>query len=303
VLSVCLATLLAVGAPAGPIGPIRLWSGPAPGETGAIGPEHDVTTDRDRLAAGRRITRITNVTVPTLTVCLPPDDKRTGAAVLVFPGGAYRYVAIDIEGSEVSEWLNAIGVAAVLVKYRVPARQGLPPFAPPLQDAQRAVRMVRARAAEWGIDPKRVGVLGFSAGAHLSAALSTNFEKPGYEAIDALDERSCRPDFAMLVYPGSLLARDSDRLAAELQVSANTPATFIVQTEDDPVRVENGLAYYVALKAARVPVEMHLYSSGGHGYGLRPSGDAVSTWPDRARDWLRSSGVLGAAAGPRAKDD
>ncbi|MGA2482554.1 MAG: alpha/beta hydrolase [Candidatus Acidiferrales bacterium] len=292
ILTIIVSALITAAAQAGPIGPIPLWKGQAPGEKGTIGPEHDVTTDRDRTAAGKRITRITNVTVPTLTVYLPPPDKRTGAAVLVFPGGAYRYVAIDIEGTEICDWLNSIGVAAILVKYRVPAREGLPPYALPLQDAQRAMGMVRAHAAEWGIDPKRVGVIGFSAGAHLSAALSTSFEKRTYDRIDEADDLSCRPDFAMLLYPGSVLVPGSDKLSAELQVKANAPPTFIVQTEDDSVRVESSLGYYAALKAAKVPVEMHLYPSGGHGYGLRPSADAVSTWPARAQDWMRSLGVL-----------
>ena len=266
ILTVFLATLAAIGTQVGPIGPIPLWKAPAPGETGTTGPEHDVTTDRDRTAAGKRITRITNVTVPTLTVYLPPKDKRTGAAVLVFPGGAYRYVALDIEGTEVCEWLNSIGITAVLVKYRVPAREGLAPYVLPLQDAQRALGMVRAHAAEWEIDPKRIGVLGFSAGAHLSAALSTHFEKRTYDRVDDMDDLSCRPDFAMLIYPGSVLIPGSEKLSAELQVGANTPPTFIVQTEDDSVRVESSLVYYAALKAVKVPVEMHLYPSGGHGY-------------------------------------
>jgi acetyl esterase/lipase len=292
ILTIFISVLIAAAAHAGPIGPIPLWKGQAPGEKGTVGPKHDITTNRDRTAAGKRITRITNVTVPTLTVYLPPPDKRTGTAVLVFPGGAYRYVAIDIEGTEICDWLNSIGVAAILVKYRVPAREGLPPYALPLQDAQRAMGMVRAHAAEWGIDPKRVGVIGFSAGAHLSAALSNDFEKRTYDRIDEADDLSCRPEFAMLLYPGSVLVPGSDKLSAELQVKGNAPPTFIVQTEDDSVRVESSLGYYAALKAAKVPVEMHLYPSGGHGYGLRPSADAVSTWPARAQDWMRSLGIL-----------
>lgn len=294
-LTLCFASLIAAGARAAPIGPIPLWPGQAPGEKGNIGPEHDSTTDRDRIAGGRRVIRITNVAVPTLTVYLPPKDKQTGAAVLVFPGGGYRIVAVDLEGTEICAWLNSIGVTGILVKYRVPAREGLPRYLPPLQDAQRAMGMVRARSKEWGIDPQRIGVLGFSAGAHLSAALSTNFEKRAYDRLDDADGLSCRPDFAVLIYPGGLVPRDSDQLSSELHVGANTPPTFLVQTEDDSVRVENALAYYAALKAAKVPVEMHLYPSGGHGYGLRPSKDAVATWPARAEEWMRRLGVLGPA--------
>jgi acetyl esterase/lipase len=180
------------------------------------------------------------------------------------------------------------------VKYRVPAREGLAPYAAALQDAQRAAGMVRSRAKEWGIDPKRIGVLGFSAGAHLSAALSNNYEKRSYDRVDEADDVSCRPDFAILIYPGLMVRDAAAKLGPELQVGAGAPPTFLVQTEDDPY-VENSLAYYAALKAAKVPAEMHLYPSGGHGYGLRTSPLAVVTWPARAADWMRSLGVLGSA--------
>jgi acetyl esterase/lipase len=274
------------------IGPIPLWSGPAPGVKADLGPEHDTTTEKDNLVAGKRVSRITNITVPTLTVHTPPKEKKNGAAVLVFPGGGYRILAWDLEGTEICDWLNSVGITGVLVKYRVPPPPDVPRYLPPLQDAQRAIGIVRARASEWGIDPNRIGVLGFSAGAHLSAALSTNFDKRRYEPVDASDQQSCRPDFAVLIYPGGLVPRDSDKLSSEIQVTSATPPTFIVQTEDDPVRVENSLAYYAALKAAKVPAEMHLYASGGHGYGLRQSKHGVTSWPARAAEWMRSIGVL-----------
>ena len=302
VLAFSLLALANVVARADTIGPIPLWNGNGPGETGTLGPEHDRTTDTDRRPAGLRVTRITNVTVPTITIYRPAGSGRVRPAVLVFPGGGYQYLAINIEGTEICEWLNSVGIVGVLVKYRVPPREGPPRFALPLMDAQRAMGVVRSRATEWGIDPQRVGVIGFSAGAHLSASLSDNFEKRAYERVDAADDLSCRPDFAMLLYPGAMLAPDSDKLSAELAPRATTPPTFIVQTEDDSVRVETSLTYYLALKAAHVPVEMHLYASGGHGYGLRPSSDPVSTWPARALDWLRGLGVLqpsGTAPGQR----
>jgi acetyl esterase/lipase len=302
VLALSLLTLASVVARADTIGPIPLWSGNSPGETGTLGPEHDRTTDADRRPAGLRVTRITNVTASTITIYRPAGSGRGRPAVLVFPGGGYQYLAINIEGTEICEWLNSIGIVGVLVKYRVPPREGLPRFTLPLMDAQRAMGVVRSHAADWGVDPQRVGVIGFSAGAHLSASLSDNFERRTYERVDAADDLSCRPDFAMLLYPGAMLAPDSDKLAAELAPSATTPPTFIVQTEDDSVRVETSVTYYLALKAAHVPVEMHLYASGGHGYGLRPSADPVSTWPARAADWLRGLGVLpprDAAPGPR----
>jgi acetyl esterase/lipase len=291
-LHLCLVSLIAVALHAEPIGPVHLWPGQAPGEKGNIGAEYDTTTEKDNLAGGQRVARIINVTVPTLTVYQAPEDKRTGAAVLVFPGGGFHILAVDLEGTEICAWLNSIGVTGILVKYRVPAREGLPRYLPPLQDAQRAMGMVRARAKEWGIDPHRVGVLGFSAGAHLSAALSTNFEKRVYPVVDDADGLSCRPDFAVLIYPGGVVPEGSDQLSPELRAGPNVPPAFLAQTEDDPVRVENSLAYYAALKAAKVPVEMHLYPTGGHGYGLRPSKDAVATWPARAEEWLRQLGVL-----------
>jgi acetyl esterase/lipase len=288
--------LMALAAQAAPIGPIPLWKGAAPGDKGSLGPEHDTTTDKDRIVAGRRVVRITNVSVPTLTVYPAAKAGAAGPAILVFPGGGYRIVAWDLEGTEVCEWLNATGVTCVLVKYRVPAREGQPPYVAPLQDAQRAVGMVRAHSKEWGIDPQRIGVLGFSAGAHLSATLSNNFAKRSYDRVDEADDASCRPDFALLIYPGGMV-RDG-KLGPEAQPGAGTPPTFVVQTEDDPVHVENSLAYYAALKEAKVPAEMHLYPTGpagGHGYGLRPSPLAAATWPARATDWLRSLGVLGPA--------
>ena len=295
--AVCLAAVLQ----AAPIGPLPLWKGQAPGDDGKIGPERDTTTEKDALIAGRRVARITNVTVPTLTVYPPAENRSSGAAVLVFPGGGYRILAWDLEGTEICEWLNSIGVTGVLVKYRVPMREGQPRYVPPLQDAQRAIGMVRAHAKEWKIDPKRVGVLGFSAGAHLAAALSTNYDERRYPRVDESDSQSCRPDFAVLIYPGGVVPRDSDKLSSELRVTSGTPPTFLVQAEDDPVRVENSLAYYAALKAAKVPAEMHLYPSGGHGYGLRPSEHAVTTWPARAADWMRSLGVPGQAPSASAR--
>ena len=291
-LNLCVFGLMAFGVQAASLEPIPLWKGQAPGEKGSIGQEHDTTTEKDNKVAGKRVSRITNITVPTMTVYQPVESKRNGAAVLVFPGGGYRILAWDLEGTEVCEWLNSIGVTAVLVKYRVPAREGMPRHALPLQDAQRALGVVRANAKKWGIDSSRIGVLGFSAGAHLSAAVSNNFETRTYERVDAADDTGCRPDFAVLLYPGGLVPKESKDLSPDLKVVANAPPTIIVQTADDSVRVENSLAYYAALKGAKVPVEMHLYPSGGHGYGLRPSTHLVSTWPARVEDWMRSLGVL-----------
>lgn len=272
----------------------NLWPGRAPGETQTLPPEADLTQPTDDLIAGRRIIKLGNVSDPTITVYKPDPAKDTGAAVLVCPGGGYYILALDLEGTEVCAWLNSIGVTGVLLKYRVPAREGQPRYLAPLQDAQRALGLVRHRAGELGLDPHRIGVLGFSAGGHLAAALSNNHDERVYPLVDAADRTSCRPDFAVLVYPGYLTVKEKgDTLPEEMHVSAtNTPPTFLVMAEDDPVRVENALVYYEALKDAHVPAEMHLYPQGGHGYGLRRTDALVTTWPDRAADWMRAAGWL-----------
>jgi acetyl esterase/lipase len=261
---------------------LPLWPHPQPG----VQPEVDVTTAKDNLIAGKPIVRLTNVSNPTITL-YSPAGKNSGAAVVVFPGGSYRVLAIDLEGTEVCDWLTSIGVSCALLKYRVPDSGPLPKSAAALEDAQRAVGMVRAHAAEWQIDPQRVGVLGFSAGAHLAVALSTHFDKRLYDSIDAADQMSCRPDFAVIVYPGYLASSEQNFAAnPEIHVTDKTPPTFIVQTEDDPVHVENSTVYFLELKQAKVPVEMHLYAQGGHGYGLRRTELPVTGWPALVEKWM-----------------
>jgi acetyl esterase/lipase len=276
-----------------PPSPIPIWPGTAPGEQPGPGDEHDTTNDKSNLVAGKRLMRIGGITNPTLQVFSPPKGKNNGAAVVVFPGGGYNILAFDLEGTEVCEWLNSIGVTGVLVKYRVPPHKGAVRYAAPLQDSQRALRLVRSRAQEWGIDPSRVGVLGFSAGGHLAAASSNMYETESYPAIDAADKQSPRPDFAILIYPAYLTVKeDGDKISPELRITAKTPPTFLVQTEDDNVRVENSLFYYLALKNAKVPAEMHIFASGGHGYGLRPTDKPVTLWPALAEKWMHTAGIL-----------
>lgn len=274
--------------------PFALWPGKAPGETKDLPPEGDTTKPADRPVAGKAVVRLGNVANPTLTVYSPAAEKNTGAAVLVCPGGGYNILAWDLEGTEICAWLNSLGVTGVLVKYRVPRRAGLEKHAAPLQDAQRALGLVRQRAAELGVDPQRIGVLGFSAGGHLAAVLSNQHATRTYEAVDAADAVSCRPDFSVLIYPAYLTIKEKgDAVAPELPVSGTvTPPTFLAMAEDDPIRVETALFYYAALKNAKVPAEMHLYPKGGHGYGLRRTADDVTTWPDRVGDWLKASGWL-----------
>jgi acetyl esterase/lipase len=290
----CLFVLIAVALAAADSSPIPLWPGTPPGDKGELGPEKDTTKPTDGLVAGKPVIRLGSVSSPTLTFYRAPAARNSGAAVVVFPGGGYNILALDLEGTEVCEWLNSLGVNCALVKYRVPVRAGLPRHTPPLQDAQRAVGMVRHRAGEWGLDAKRIGVLGFSAGGHLVAALSTNFDTRTYDAVDDEDKVSCRPDFTLLIYPAYLTVKSEHGplLAPELKVSANTPPSFLIQAEDDSVGVENTLVYYAALRTAKVPAEAHLYPVGGHGYGLRPTAKPVTGWPKLAEPWLRSLGVL-----------
>jgi len=271
---------------------MALWPKGAPGETGGIGAEVD-TTKPGQDPAGKRVIRLGNVTNPTLTVYTPAADKDTGAAVVVFPGGGYNILAMDLEGTEICEWLNRIGVTGILVKYRVPAQPNSPRGGAPLQDAQRAMRLARAHAVEWHINPARIGVMGFSAGGHLAALVSNNFNKPTYEPVDAADQSNARPDFTILVYPAYLTGdKEMTTVSPALPVSDKTPPTLLIQAEDDPIPVEGSLVYYRALRNAKVPAEMHLYPAGGHGYGLRSPVAPLNTWPLRAEEWMRSLGLL-----------
>ena len=246
---------------------------------------------------------IDNVSRPTMTV-YSPKEKNTGAAVVVFPGGGYQVLAIDLEGTEVCDWLTAKGIACVLLKYRVPnsgqhwdegCNCQMKPKAPmALQDAQRTMGLVRFHAAEWHFDPHKIGVLGFSAGGHLSAAISTHFDQRLYPAVDAADKESCRPDFAVALYPGHLWISDEKfELNPDVPVTRRTPPTFLVQAENDNVdNINNSLVYYVALKNAGVPVEMHLYAEGKHAFGLRPTKFPITRWPELVETWLRTIGMI-----------
>lgn len=265
--------------------------------------------------------RANDVSVPTMTV-YPPTAPNTGAAMVVFPGGGYQFLAMDLEGTEACDWLVSRGITCVLLKYRVPGsgpwwdsehdRRVYPKVQTALQDAQRTLGLVRLHAAEWHVDPRKVGVIGFSAGGHLAAAASTHFDKRNYPRVDAADDRSSRPDFAIIVYPGHLwLHEDEDdktrvqtdlRLRPDIQVSKDAPPTFLVMAEDDQVDcVEQALAYYLALQAAKVPAEMHLYPQGGHAFGLRPGKLPITRWPQLAEQWMQGLGVLPATTGDQGQ--
>jgi acetyl esterase/lipase len=275
---------------------LPVWPHAAPGAPPNPGPEIDATTAKDNLIAGKPLIRLGNVSTPTLTL-YSPTSKNTGAAVVVFPGGGYHILAIDLEGTEVCDWLNSAGITCVLLKYRVPDTGPYPKSAAALQDAQRALGIVRSHAAEWHIDPQRIGVLGFSAGAHLAAALSTHFDQRLYDPVDAADQLSCRPDFAVIVYPGYLaLAEQNFAPNPEINPTDKTPPSFIVQAENDPVHIENSTVYFLALKNAKVPAELHIYAQGGHGYGLRRTALPVTGWPQLVETWLRTIQILPTSA-------
>jgi acetyl esterase/lipase len=271
---------------------IALWPRGEPGAQSNPGPEIDTTTAKDQLVAGKPLIRLGNVSAPALTL-YSPKSRNPGAAIVVFPGGGYHILAIDLEGTEVCDWLNSVGITCVLLKYRVPDSGPYPKFSAALQDAQRALGIVRAHAAEWHIDPDHVGVLGFSAGGHLAAALSTHFDRRLYDSVDAADQLSCRPDFAVLVYPAYLaLAEQNFAPNPDIHVTDQTPPSFIGQAEDDPVHVESASVYFLALKNAKVPAELHIYANGGHGYGLRRTALPVTTWPQLVEKWLHTIHIL-----------
>lgn len=269
-------------------GSVLLFPKGAPGEVAKL--TEKSSSEGDKIG-GEPVLRMTDVSEPTITIYRAPDEVASGAAMVVCPGGGYNILAYDLEGTEICDWLNNIGVTAVLLKYRVPRREGREKHAAPLQDVQRAMGYVRAHAEELDIDPNRIGVMGFSAGGHLSAMASNNFAERTYPAVDAADKVSCRPDFCLLVYP-AYLSGDKFQLAPELKVSSATPPTMLIQAEDDNPHIYSSLFYYYALKEAGVPAWMHLYSKGGHGYGLRDTGAAVNEWPDRVEDWFREIGVI-----------
>ncbi len=274
---------------------VKLWPSKPPGRVVAIEPEADTSKPEERLVAGKSVIRLGNVSEPMLTVYSPPKEQNTGAAVLVCPGGGYHILAYDLEGTEVCEWLNSIGVTGVLLKYRVPRPKGDPRPVEALQDAQRAMGLIRANADKWQIDPSRVGVLGFSAGGHLSARLSTNYTERAYEAVDDADRQFCRPDFAVLIYPAYLYERDAsdaDLVSPMLPIDKSTPPMFLTMAFDDRVGPENILRMGLGLKKHDVPAEVHLYPTGGHGYGLRANEHYATSWPARCAEWMQASGFL-----------
>jgi len=270
--------------------------------SGRPGADSESIATAPKPVAGKPWTYIRNVSRPTLTV-YAPMGKNTGAAVIVFPGGGYQILAIDLEGTEVCDWLISKGITCVLLKYRVPnagpswdqqcgcdvtTRSSLP-----LEDAQRTISLVRFHAAGWHVDQHKIGVLGFSAGGHLVAMVSTHFDRRVYAAVDSADQESCRPDFAVALYPGHLFEYAKEAMNADLHVTKNTPPTFLVHAENDNVDgPSNSLSYYRALKDAGVRAELHLYAEGGHAFGLRRTTFPITAWPQLVETWLQTIGMI-----------
>ena len=282
-----LALALALSARAAEPITVKLWPGKAPGEAKDIGPE-ELTQPKPGQADVKRVGKVSE---PTITVYPAPKDKANGCAVIVAPGGGYSILAIEHEGTQVCEWLNSLGVTAVLLKYRVPKRPGqTPDNLAALQDAQRAVVLTREHAKDWGIDPHRVGMLGFSAGGHLTVC--TCLADQIYYPHDAeIDLKKARPDFAVLVYPAYLTDK-AGNLKPEFKVTKDSPPMFFAHANDDPITPLGSAMLYAALKKAGVPAELHIYAAGGHGFGMRKTGTPSASWPDRAADWLKTRGCL-----------
>jgi acetyl esterase/lipase len=303
----CLIAFTSSAAATAPAAPAAVWQ-PSPGHVQTPiwpGTPPDLVGDPKPESGAS-----THVSRPTMTV-YAPKGRNTGVAAVVFPGGGYQVLAMDLEGTEICDWLNMRGITCVLLKYRVPnsgptmlqGRRYYPKVQTAVQDAQRTLRLVRRHAAQWRVDPQKIGVIGFSAGGHLVAAVSTRFAQQTYPPVDAADALSCRPDFAIAVYPGHLwVHEDEDRatrkqedlsLRPDIRVRADTPPTFLLQAQNDPVdNVGQSLAYYVALQKAGVPTELHLYAKGGHAFGLRATNLPIGRWPQLVEQWLHTIGML-----------
>jgi len=278
---------------------VEIWPDRAPEESGNIGAERIVMSpklDRKQVEVTEPTRMITDVTKPTLTIHRPGKEQDTGTAVLICPGGGYWNLYWQLEGEEVAVWLNKLGVTGIILKYRVPRHPDEPKGEParrPLQDAQRAVSLVRSKAREWGLHPQRIGMVGFSAGGHLAIATATRFENRTYEPIDEVDNISCRPDFAILAYPGYLKVKDKDELAPDLRIPAGTPPVFLAHGGDDIISPpQHSVLMYLALKQAGVPAELHVYATAVHDFGVRASDHPCSTWTEACAHWLQHQGFL-----------
>jgi acetyl esterase/lipase len=288
---------------------IRLWPGEAPDEVPGIGAEYvrmSPVLDVTQVVVTESTRMITNVTVPTVELHRPPKEIDTGVCVVICPGGGYWNLYWELEGEEVAKWLNEHGISGAILKYRVPRRSGeveAEPAKRPLQDAQRAIRLLRSRGSEWGIDPNRIGIIGFSAGGHLAMSAATRFEKRAYPFVDERDLASCRPDFAIAVYSGYLKNKNEDTLSSDIIVAETTPPVFLVHGGDDLVSSpEQSLFMYLALKRAKIPAELHIYAATAHDFGVRRSDRPYAGWTDACIRWLRDQSILPKTGDKKSSD-
>ncbi len=284
---VCLSlVLLCLGISANAAEPLDVWPNLAPHETTRLAGEKLPPRENETPP----ITRVTNVTRPTMTVHQPA--KPNGTAVVILPGGGFSRVVPDLEGTEAADWLNRHGVTAFVLSYRTTADK-TPGWIKPLQDAQRALALIRSQADRWGLQKDRLGIVGFSAGGQVAARLLGDAGRKTYDRIDATDDTAHRPDFAILIYPWNMYDAQQDSLIAGVQIPKTCPPTYLVHTDDDRSSSLGAVLFYAALKKQAIPAELHVYGNGGHGYGLRPvKGSEISTWPTHAAHWLGTRGLL-----------
>lgn len=286
---------------------LNLWPDTPPGPAAKVdGAKRDLTKPDDKLIAGRKIIKLGHVSTPQMHVYLPEKAKAHGGAVLICPGGGFSILAWDLEGTEVAEWLNSLGFAAIVVKYRVPTghhgndlnEQGNAPLKAvgPVMDAQRTMSLTRSHAAEWSIDPHRIGIMGFSAGGETAGLTAILRNQRLYSRIDAADEKSCAPNFALPIYPGVFYDEETGGVKPYLKVTKDTPPMFFAMAQDDRVNCLNCTALFTALTKEEVPSELHLFTRGGHGYGLRATEEPVTRWPELAAKWLTGMGFNKARA-------
>ena len=286
---------------------VDVWPGTVPDEKGDIGRERirmSPKLDRTQVEVTEPTRMITDVSKPTITIYRPAREKDTGTAMLICPGGGYWDLYWQLEGQEVAAWLNSIGVSGIILKYRVPRRPDEPKGEParrPLQDAQRAVSLVRSKAREWGINPESIGVIGFSAGGHLAMATATSFDKRTYEPIDDVDKVSCRPDFAISAYGGLLKKTEKGEWAPWLGIPNGTPPVFLVHGGSDLISPpQQSVFMYLALKRAGISAELHIYAGAAHDFGVRTNNHPYSRWTVSCADWMRDRGFLQSHANGRA---
>lgn len=270
---------------------VDLWPDRPPGFQVTTGEEKDTSDENSRQVAGQHVIRLGNVSRPQLHFYPAPPEKRNGTTVVICPGGGFSILAWNLEGTEVAEWLNSIGVSAAVLKYRTPTREADVDWMPTTQDAQRALRWLRANSEKLEIHPERIGIAGFSAGGRTAAMAAVHGDKPLYESLDDIDQQSPRADFQILVYT-AYLVDDAGNLKADVRIDENSPPAFLVHAQNDPVTPKSSTALFVALTDAKVPAELHIFPEGGHGYGLRKTDQPITHWPTLCEQWLKSQGLL-----------